>query len=66
MDIEKLVNILNEIDLYESKLKSTDYKAIKYSEGLYTEEEYYPIKIERQSYRDKINQLNNEKDKLLK
>lgn len=37
-------------------LKLTDYKAIKYAEGWFTEEEYLPIKEERQLYRDKINE----------
>ena len=41
-------------------LSQTDYKAIKYSEGLYTEQEYQPIKELRQSYRDEINQLETE------
>lgn len=38
------------------KLSQTDYKAIKYAEGLYTDEEYLPIKEERQECRDKINE----------
>jgi hypothetical protein len=37
------------------ELSSTDYKAIKYAEGLYTEEEYAPYKVQRQSVRDKYN-----------
>lgn len=60
-------NIQNEDDLLKqyylykiSQLKSllfqTDYKAIKYAEGWINEEEYLPIKEERQSYRDKINE----------
>lgn len=43
-------------DLKE-KLSSTDYKAIKYAEGLYTDDEYKDIKIERQQLRDQINVL---------
>ena len=43
------------------KLKQTDYKAIKYAEGLITEEEYAPIKAQRQEWRDEINQLENTK-----
>lgn len=38
-------------------LSQTDYKAIKYAEGLLTEEEYAPIKAQRQAWRDEINQL---------
>ena len=41
----------------KSKLAQTDYKAIKYAEGLITEEEYAPIKAQRQLWRDEINQL---------
>lgn len=39
----------------ESELQSTDYKAIKYAEGYYTEAEYAPIKLSRQYLRNKIN-----------
>lgn len=38
-------------------LSETDYKAIKYAEGLISEEEYLPIKLQRQAYRDEINSL---------
>lgn len=38
-------------------LKNTDYKAIKYSEGYYTEEEYAPIKAERAWARERINEI---------
>ena len=41
----------------KTKLKQTDYKAIKYAEGQLTEEEYAPIKAQRQLWRDEINQL---------
>lgn len=40
-----------------SELSSTDYKAIKYAEGLISAEEYEPIKAERQALRDRINEL---------
>lgn len=52
------------IDELKMKLSQTDYKAIKYVEGLITEEEYLPIKEERQSYRDKINEYEQEIEKL--
>ena len=45
------------IDILKLKLQETDYKAIKYAEGLLTEEEYAPIKAERQLMRDEINRL---------
>jgi len=38
-------------------LAASDYKAIKYAEGLISAEDYEPIKQERQAYRDEINQL---------
>lgn len=45
------------IDILKLQLKATDYKAIKYAEGLLTEEEYAPIKAERQRMRNEINWL---------
>lgn len=45
------------IEILKFKLQKTDYKAIKYAEGLLTEEEYAPIKAERQAMRDEINRL---------
>ena len=41
-------------------LDESDYKAIKYAEGLISEADYEPIKSERQRYRDEINQLESE------
>ena len=46
-----------EIQQLKKQLSDTDYKAIKYAEGQLTEEEYSPIRIQRQSYRDRINEL---------
>lgn len=46
-----------QIDLLKKKLADTDYKAIKYAEGLISEEDYASIKAERQALRDKINEL---------
>ena len=42
---------------YKRKLKETDYKAIKYAEGLISETDYAPIKAERENYRKAINSL---------
>lgn len=47
----------DEINVYKTLLSQTDYQAIKYSEGAMSKEEYEPIKIQRQSWRDKINEL---------
>ena len=45
------------IEELKNKLAATDYKAIKYAEGWLTDEEYAPIKAERQAIRDEINAL---------
>lgn len=39
------------------KLAQTDYQALKYAEGQLSEEEYAPIKAQRQEWRDEINLL---------
>lgn len=44
----------------KDELQKTDYKAIKYSEGWLTEEEYAEVKTERQRIRDEINRLEQE------
>jgi hypothetical protein len=41
------------------QLEATDYQAIKYAEGWLTEEEYAPIKEQRQAWRTSINELEN-------
>lgn len=46
-----------EIKELKQKLLDTDYKAIKYAEGHISEEEYAPIKAERQEWRNRINEL---------
>lgn len=45
------------IDELKVLLEESDYKAIKYAEGLISEEDYTIIKAKRQSYREEINQL---------
>lgn len=55
---EYFINLnLLEIEQLKQKLFDTDYQAIKFAEGLISEEEYAPIKEERQSWRDRINEL---------
>ena len=49
-----------QIALLKNRLQETDYKAIKYSEGWLTEEEYAETKAERQHIRDEINRLEEE------
>ena len=41
----------------KAQLSATDYQAIKHSEGLISEEDYAPIKAQRQALRDRINEL---------
>ena len=53
MELHPSIQILN----LKSQLQSTDYKAIKYSEGWLSEEEYAETKAERQRIRDEINRL---------
>lgn len=43
-------------------LDRTDYQAIKYAEGVLTEEEYAPIKAQRQAWRARLNELEAEED----
>jgi hypothetical protein len=46
------------------ELKESDYKAIKFAEGHYTEEVYASVKAERQALRDEYNELEAELAKL--
>lgn len=50
-------DINQQITNLQYELSQTDYKLLKYLEGYYTDEEYAPIKKERQEMRDKINNL---------
>lgn len=56
---EKLERIANEQEMARLKMEiaSTDYEALKYAEGWFTEEEYAPIKQHREELREKIRQL---------
>lgn len=49
--------ISERIEMLKIELDSTDYKAIKYAEGWLTEEEYAPIRAQRQAIRNEINAL---------
>ena len=46
-----------EIEQCKAQLSATDYQAIKHSEGLISEDDYAPIKAQRQALRDRINAL---------
>lgn len=47
----------NHIQELKQKLLNTDYQAIKFAEGLISEEEYITMKAQRQEWRDEINVL---------
>ena len=49
--------ITSEINAFEILLSQTDYQALKYGEGQISEEDYTPIKAQRQEWRDRINEL---------
>lgn len=53
----KRKNVQREIAELKAKLRESDYKAIKYSEGEMTAEEFEPVKAERRAWRAKINEL---------
>lgn len=57
---KRIAEIHRRISELKSQLSSTDYQAIKYAEGIISEEEYLPVKELRQSYRLEINQLEDE------
>jgi hypothetical protein len=51
------INAQKRIAELKKLLAETDYQAIKYAEGWLMEEEYAPIKAQRQAYREEINRL---------
>lgn len=51
---------LAEIEEFKQKLANTDYVCNKWKEGWLTDEQYHPFKMERQSYREEINKLEEE------
>ena len=56
---EDLNKTLMEIADLKSQLAATDYQCLKWCEGYLTDDEYQPIKEQRQELRDKINELEN-------
>ena len=52
-----IIEINTKINILKEKLAETDYKALKFIDGEFTEEEYAPIREERKNYRIKINEL---------
>ena len=55
--VDPIVEKQTRIAELKRKLSETDYKAIKYAEGLISETDYVPIKAQRQAWRDEINAL---------
>ena len=56
-EYNRILAIHQEITELKFELKQSDYKAIKYAEGCYTDEEYKAVKEHRQALRDRINEL---------
>ena len=57
---EKNISIMEinvQINTLKEQLAETDYKALKFIDGEFTEEEYAPIREERKTCRIKINEL---------
>jgi hypothetical protein len=57
---EIILETKREIAKLKDKLEKSDYQAIKFAEGLISEEEYAPVKAQRQTWRDEINKLEEE------
>ncbi len=51
------VPVDEQIAMLKQNLADTDYKAIKFAEGLISEQDYAKIKAQRQIWRDEINRL---------
>ncbi len=52
--------IIDEINELKRHLSETDYIAIKYSEGWISDEDYAETKAQRQAWRGRINELEND------
>ena len=52
-----IIEINTKINILKEQLAETDYKALKFIDGEFTEEEYAPIPKERKACRIKINEL---------
>lgn len=55
--VDETAKINRQIFELKQKLTQTDYKAIKYSEGLLTDKEYAEVKAQREEWRSAINKL---------
>lgn len=59
-EFENAVSPEIQIEYLKQRLSETDYKAIKYAEGVLSETEYAQTKADRQNWRDEINRLESE------
>ena len=59
-EFEHLESVFTRLAELHFELKKTDFKAIKHSEGLISDEDYEPIKSQRQEWRQEINELEEE------
>lgn len=57
MDNNARMNIEGDINALKQLLANSDYKALKYSEGLISESDYLETRMFRENLRAKINQL---------
>lgn len=59
---EKRTELQGEINALKQLLTNTDYQAIKHSEGEMSDEEFAPVREQRQAWRDRINELQEQLD----
>lgn len=52
---EKIMEVQSEINGLKQLLAATDYKALKHADGAISDEDYEPVRMERQKLRDEIN-----------
>ena len=60
----RIRKIIAEMRMLKSKLRNTDYKAIKFAEGELSAAEYCETKNQRKAWRERINELEAEKNAL--
>ena len=60
---ERVEQAESEIRALKQLLAQSDYKAMKFFEGWISEEEYLPVKMQREEYRMQINILEEELEK---
>lgn len=60
----KIQRLEEQIEYAQKELNKSDFQAIKYAEGLYTEEQYTPIREARQILRNKINEARHEIERI--